>query len=133
MGAIRVEGLGKYYKRYPQPSARLVEWLSAGRVQRHDPVWVLRDVSFAVEPGDAVAIVGRNGAGKSTLLRLINQTLRPSEGELAVDGRVAARRAGPGRDHAAGVYVAGRGCRRLSELRDPRPSARETVCASGGD
>jgi len=90
MGAIRVDGLGKFYKRYPQPSARLVEWLSWGRVQRHEPVWVLRDVSFEVEPGDAVAIVGRNGAGKSTLLRLINQTLRPSTGVLGVDGRVAA-------------------------------------------
>ncbi len=90
MGAIHVDGLGKFYKRYRTPSARLVEWLSAGRVQRHEPIWVLRDVGFAVDPGDAVAIVGRNGAGKSTLLRLINQTLRPSTGALTVDGRVAA-------------------------------------------
>lgn len=90
MGSIQVRGLGKFYKRYPRPSARLSEWLSLGRLQRHQPIWVLKEVSFEVRAGDALAIVGRNGAGKSTLLRLVNGTLRPSEGELEVSGRVAA-------------------------------------------
>jgi len=90
MGSIRVRGLGKFYRRYARPSARLIEWLSLERARRHERVWVLRDVSFEVRAGDALAIVGRNGAGKSTLLRLVNGTLRPSAGEIEVDGRVAA-------------------------------------------
>lgn len=90
MGHIRVRNLGKFYKHYQRPSARMVEWLSLGRARRHELAWVLRGVSFEVRPGDALAIVGRNGAGKSTLLRLLNGTLRRSEGDLEVDGRVAA-------------------------------------------
>lgn len=90
MGRIHVQDLGKFYKRYERPSARLTEWLSLGRLQRHEPVWVLRGVSFEVRPGEALGIVGRNGAGKSTLLRLVNGTLQQSEGALEVNGRVAA-------------------------------------------
>ena len=90
MGRIHVRDLGKFYKRYERPSARLTEWLSLGRLQRHEPVWVLRGVSFEVRPGEALGIVGRNGAGKSTLLRLVNGTLQQSEGALEVNGRVAA-------------------------------------------
>jgi energy-coupling factor transport system ATP-binding protein len=47
---------------------------------------VLSDISFAVAPGDVVAIVGRNGAGKSTLLRLLNGLLQPRSGRVTVDG-----------------------------------------------
>ena len=94
MGSIQVRGLGKFYKHYERPSARLTEWLSLGHRQRHEPAWVLRDVSFDVRAGDALAIVGRNGAGKSTLLRLVNGTLRPSEGKLEVSGRAVAMELG---------------------------------------
>ncbi|MFF2244214.1 ABC transporter ATP-binding protein [Arthrobacter sp. NPDC058130] len=51
------------------------------------PAWVLRDVDFAVRPGEIVAVTGPNGAGKSTLLRHFNGLLRPSEGEVLVCGR----------------------------------------------
>lgn len=94
MGRIHVEGLGKYYKRYERPSARLVEWMLPGR-RLHEATWVLRDVSFEVRAGDALAVVGRNGAGKSSLLRLVNGTLRPSAGSVEVEGRVAALELGP--------------------------------------
>ena len=48
---------------------------------------VLRDVSFRVDPGETVALVGRSGAGKSTVLKLINRMLEPNEGRVLVDGR----------------------------------------------
>ncbi|BDG01707.1 ABC transporter ATP-binding protein [Anaeromyxobacter oryzae] len=54
-----------------------------------EPLWALRDVSFRVAPGEAVGVVGHNGSGKSTLLQLAAGVLRPTEGRVAVEGRVA--------------------------------------------
>ena len=51
--------------------------------------WALRDVSFAVEPGECVGIIGRNGAGKSTLLKILSQITPPTEGRITCRGRVA--------------------------------------------
>jgi ABC-type polysaccharide/polyol phosphate transport system ATPase subunit len=51
-------------------------------------VWALREVSFAVEPGEAVGLVGRNGSGKTTLLRLLAGIIKPTAGHVAVGGRV---------------------------------------------
>jgi lipopolysaccharide transport system ATP-binding protein len=87
---IRVDDLGKCYKRYPNRWARLAEWMSGGRRVTHLPRWVLRGVSFTVGAGEAVGIVGANGAGKSTLLKILTGTTQPSEGRFRVDGRVAA-------------------------------------------
>ena len=88
MGRIAVRGLGKAYKRYPRKRGRLMEWLGAR--PQHDLRWVLRDVTFDVEPGEAVGIVGSNGAGKSTLLKLIAGTTRPTTGAADVAGSVSA-------------------------------------------
>jgi len=52
--------------------------------------WVLRDVSFSIQPGESVGIVGKNGAGKSTLLKLITGTTQPSEGTIERSGTIAA-------------------------------------------
>jgi lipopolysaccharide transport system ATP-binding protein len=52
--------------------------------------WVLRDVSFSIQPGETVGVIGQNGAGKSTLLKLIVGTTRPTEGVVQLSGRVAA-------------------------------------------
>ena len=51
--------------------------------------WALKDVSFHVDRGDAVALLGRNGAGKSTMLKLISRITAPTEGEIRIRGRVA--------------------------------------------
>ncbi len=52
--------------------------------------WALRDVSFAVEPGQTLGIIGNNGAGKSTILKILTRILRPNRGRYAVKGRVGA-------------------------------------------
>ena len=94
--SVELAGIGKCYKRYARPSHRLLEWASFGARERHLKHWVLSDVSFSAQPGEAVGIVGVNGAGKSTLLKIIKGTVRPSSGRVACAGRVAALELGLG-------------------------------------
>ncbi|MEJ7676475.1 MAG: ABC transporter ATP-binding protein [Segetibacter sp.] len=51
--------------------------------------WALKDVSFNIEQGDRVGIIGRNGAGKSTLLKILSRITEPTQGEIRIKGRVA--------------------------------------------
>ena len=51
--------------------------------------WALRDISFTVEKGDRVGVLGFNGAGKSTLLKVIAGVLKPTEGKVRVNGIIA--------------------------------------------
>ena len=90
MGTICVSQLGKAYKQYPTRWARLAEWLTPGHKPRHNLHWVIQDISFTVQPGEAVGIVGINGAGKSTLLKMITGTTQPTTGSVHISGRVAA-------------------------------------------
>lgn len=90
MGSITVSGLSKAYKQYHSRWSRLREWIMPGGRQRHSVKWVLRDINFTVEPGEAIGIIGINGAGKSTLLKLITGTSQPTEGSVQMSGRVAA-------------------------------------------
>jgi lipopolysaccharide transport system ATP-binding protein len=90
MGSIRVNNLGKAYKQYPTRWSRLAEWVLPFLGLRHQLSWVLKDINFRVEPGEAVGIIGVNGAGKSTLLKLITGTAQPTTGNVEISGRVAA-------------------------------------------
>jgi lipopolysaccharide transport system ATP-binding protein len=84
-----VVGVGKRYRQYARPFDRLLELigLARGRAQEH---WPLRDLNFTVQAGQTLGLIGRNGAGKSTLLKLLCGTLAPTEGSIAVCGRIAA-------------------------------------------
>src|SRR4051812_8141909 len=88
--AIDVRGVGKMYRIYDRPQDRLKQMLWRGRRQYGHEFWALRDISFEVRKGETIGIIGRNGSGKSTLLQIIAGTLAPSEGEVAIRGRVAA-------------------------------------------
>jgi lipopolysaccharide transport system ATP-binding protein len=90
MGAITVSNVGKAYKRYPNRWARLLEWLDPRNQANHSLKWVLQDINFTVQPGEAVGIIGINGAGKSTLLKMITGTTQPTTGGVHITGRVAA-------------------------------------------
>ena len=90
MGHIRVSGLGKAYKQYPNRWSRLVEWMVPFAGTHHHLHWILQGVDFEIKPGEAVGIVGVNGAGKSTLLKMITGTTQPTCGQIQLEGRVAA-------------------------------------------
>lgn len=87
---ISVRNLGKLYHVYARPQDRLKQALFRWKRKYYSDFWALRNVSFDVNRGEAVGILGRNGAGKSTLLQIIAGTMAPTEGEAAVRGRVAA-------------------------------------------
>ena len=88
MGHLRVTKLGKAYRRYVRQSGRLLEWLGLG--VQHELKWILRDINFEIQRGEAVGLIGVNGAGKSTLLKLIAGTARPTTGQISVNGRITA-------------------------------------------
>jgi ABC-2 type transport system ATP-binding protein len=88
--AISLRGIGKKYRISPSRSSRLGEVLSIGKAKKSHEFWALQDVNLDVEPGTTLGVVGRNGAGKSTLLSIISGVLRPTTGEVEVEGRLSA-------------------------------------------
>lgn len=90
MSTITVTNLGKAYKKYPNKLSRLLDWIIPGQPKRHELKWVLKDINFIVNPGEAVGVVGMNGAGKSTLLKIITGTSGPTLGKVGINGHVSA-------------------------------------------
>ena len=95
--AIRVSGLGKLYtvnelRHRRTLSERLWRMLRPATAAGELPqfLWALKDVSFEVEPGEVLGIVGTNGSGKSTLLKILARITTPSTGQAELSGRVGA-------------------------------------------
>ena len=87
-GAVQAESVSRRFRVEATEARTLKELVLARGRGRATDVWALRDVSFAIEPGEAVGLVGRNGSGKTTLLKLVSGILKPTSGTLAVGGRV---------------------------------------------
>jgi len=87
--AIVLEQVTKAYYLFDRPVDRL--WSALGLKKSKGRMFsALKEVSFSLDHGEVIGIVGRNGSGKSTLLQLIAGTLVPTEGRVSVNGRVAA-------------------------------------------
>jgi len=88
--AISVEGVSKRFRLNTERHASLKgRMLSIGRRRPAIELWALRDVSFEVESGTTVGLLGHNGSGKSTLLKCVGGILQPTEGVIRTAGRVA--------------------------------------------
>jgi lipopolysaccharide transport system ATP-binding protein len=95
---IAVEGLSKRYRIGGRQAHNSLRDTVAGLVRSPlkrfrsngstNTIWALDDVSFEVNPGEVVGIIGRNGAGKSTLLKILSQITKPTKGRVALNGRV---------------------------------------------
>lgn len=93
---IKVEGLSKRYVLQHNRTERYMtfrDMLTSGfrksaSVSKSD-FWALNNVSFDVQAGDRVGIVGRNGAGKSTLLKILSRIVDPTKGRIEINGRLA--------------------------------------------
>ena len=88
--AISVQDVTKVYRLYDKPIDRLKEALSPTHKEYHKKFFALDKISFDVEKGTTVGIIGTNGSGKSTILKIITGVLSPTTGKVEVDGNISA-------------------------------------------
>jgi lipopolysaccharide transport system ATP-binding protein len=101
---LSVRGISKKYMRGPDHSSsarqiigKAIFWpyrkimgrpTSVSSTHKRDDFWALKDISFDLQRGERLGIIGRNGAGKSTLLKILSRIVYPSEGEASIHGRL---------------------------------------------
>src|SRR5918999_932423 len=108
--AVRVDGLSKQYKiglaerRHDTLRDQITEGLlsifrsnghgsaTGQRSESSDIIWALKDISFEINHGEVVGIIGRNGAGKSTLLKILSRITEPTTGRAEIYGRIGSDR-----------------------------------------
>ena len=88
--AISVQDVTKIYRLYDKPIDRLLEAMSITKKTYHKKFFALDKISFEIEKGTTVGIIGTNGSGKSTILKIITRVLNPSSGSVEVDGNISA-------------------------------------------
>ena len=91
MSAIIVDNISKKF-RIPHEKKTTVFQNIVGLIKRqfdYEEFWALKDISFEVNKGEALGIIGRNGSGKSTLLKILARVLYPDSGSVSLDGKVA--------------------------------------------
>ena len=89
MNLLSVQNVGKAFRTYSSEWHRFARWFGLP-MKPAEETWVLRHINFDIQVGEAIGLIGQNGAGKSTLLKMITGTMRPTEGQLQVNGRIAA-------------------------------------------
>src|SRR5690348_17085711 len=96
MSVITVENIGKRYRMGADVSGMLRDRIAdalrhpvaALRRKPRETFWALRDISFEVQEGEVLGLIGRNGAGKSTLLKVLSRITKPTVGHAEIHGRV---------------------------------------------
>lgn len=88
--AIRVKDVSKMYKLYDRNRDRMMDALGIGKKIRYKEHYALNHLSFDINRGETVGIIGTNGAGKSTILKIITGVLNSTDGEVEINGRISA-------------------------------------------
>lgn len=87
---LLVQNVSKLYRLYRAPFDRIRELNPFRRTALHTDFWALRNISFSVDRGEIVSLIGPNGCGKSTLLQIVSGILQPTTGRVVTPGRIAA-------------------------------------------
>ena len=88
--AIIVESVSKNFRLYHERNRYIKAAIIRGRRARYEEFWALDNVSFEVEHGSTLGLIGSNGSGKSTMLKCLTGIYRPDKGQIAVNGTIAA-------------------------------------------
>ncbi len=88
--AIIVDHVSKIYHLYDRPIQRLKETFSITKKSYHTDYTALNDISFDINRGEILGIIGKNGSGKSTILKIITSVLTPTSGKVTVNGKISA-------------------------------------------
>ncbi len=87
--AIRVDNVSKSFKVYPDKGKTFKDKVLFAKRNKYEVKEVLKGISFTVNKGEAVGLIGKNGCGKSTTLKMLTRILRPNEGTIEMNGRVS--------------------------------------------